>query len=189
MTQHDREKWDRKHAEADLYQDVSQVVLAYQAYFPMSGSALDVAGGTGRHAVWLARRGMDVTIVDVSPVALRQANRRAEESGVALHSLCQDLDLGLPAGSWDLIFSHLFFDRRLFNDFQKALAPGGRLVVIQPTQTNATRHAKPPERFLPRDDELPGLVDELDIVLYETGWLQDGRFDAVLVAERPRVDS
>ena len=46
MTQHDREKWDRKHAEADLYQDVSQVVLAYQAYFPMSGSALDVAGGT-----------------------------------------------------------------------------------------------------------------------------------------------
>ncbi|MBH57373.1 MAG: SAM-dependent methyltransferase [Planctomycetaceae bacterium] len=189
MTQHDREKWDRKYAEANLYQDVSQVVLAYQAYFPTSGSALDVAGGAGRHAVWLAKRGMDVTIVDVSPVALRQANCLAEESGVSLHSVCHDLDLGLPIGSWDLIFSNLFFDRRLFEEFQNALTPGGRLVVIQPTQTNATRHAKPPEKFLPQDNELPELVDGLNVILYETGWFQEGRFDAVLVAERPQVDS
>ena len=43
--------------------------------------------------------------------------------------------------------------------------------------------------FLPGDNELPGLVAGLDILLYETGWLQEGRFDAVLVAKSPFEDS
>ena len=65
MTQHDREKWDRKYAETNLYQDVSGSPLL-SGLLSNYGSALDVAGGAGRHAVWLAKRGMDVTIVDVA---------------------------------------------------------------------------------------------------------------------------
>ncbi|MCH2371495.1 MAG: class I SAM-dependent methyltransferase [Pirellulales bacterium] len=185
MTKSDKEKWDRKYAKQDLYQEVSQVVLAYQHWIPAEGKALDVAGGTGRHAIWLAQRGLDVSLVDVSSEALRQAAIRASEAGVELTTFCRDLDGGLPEGKWDFIFTNLFFDRRLFSYFREALAPGGRLMVIQPTQTNATRHQKPPGKFLPGDDELPGLAAGLEILLYETGWLQEGRFDAVLVAKSP----
>ena len=184
MPRIDQEKWDRKYAEGVLYQEVSRVVLAYQHLFPTRGKALDVAGGAGRHAVWLAQRGLDVTIVDVSSEALEQATSRAANAGVSLTTICQDLDEGLPAGPWDLIFSNLFFDRRLFSYFKAALAPGGRLIVIQPTQANALRHPKPSAKFLPEDNELPELVDELDLVFYETGWLQEGRFEAVLAAEK-----
>lgn len=185
MTKSDKEKWDRKYAREDLYQEVSQVVLAYQHWIPFEGKALDVAGGTGRHAIWLAQRGLDVSLVDVSSEALRQAATRAYEAGVELTTFCMDLDGGLPEGEWDFIFSNLFFDRRLFSCFREALAPGGHLMVIQPTQTNATRHQKPSGKFLPGDNELPELVAGLDILLYETGWLQEGRFDAVLVAKSP----
>lgn len=185
MTKSDKEKWDRKYAREDLYQEVSRVVLAYQHWIPSEGKALDVAGGTGRHAIWLAQRGLDVSLVDVSSEALRRAAIRAFEAGVELTTFCRDLDSGLPEGKWDFIFSNLFFDRRLFPCFGEALAPGGRLMVIQPTQTNATRHQKPPWKFLPGDNELPELAAGLDILLYETGWLQEGRFDAVLVAKSP----
>lgn len=189
MTRFDQEKWDRKYAVGPLSEQVSRVVLAYQHLIPTTGKALDVAGGAGRHGVWLAKRGLDVTIVDVSAEGLKQATERALDAGVSITTLCRDLDRGLPEGKWDLIFSILFFDRRLFPDFRQALAPGGRLVVIQPTKTNATRHAKPPERFLPEDTELPELVEGLDIIFYETGWLHEGRFDAVLVAESPNLKS
>ncbi len=189
MTQADKVKWDCKYAREELYQEVSQVVLAYQHWIPSDGKALDVAGGTGRHAIWLAQRGLEVSLVDISSEALQQATSRASKAGVELTTVCRDLDDGLPEGKWDLIFSNLFFDRRLFPRFMEALAPGGCLMVIQPTQTNATRHDKPPRRFLPGDNELPGLVAGLDILLYETGWLQEGRFDAVLVAKSPFEDS
>lgn len=183
MTQEDQQKWDRKYSEASLYQEVSKVVQAYESYFPRQGRALDIAGGAGRHSVWLAQRGLDVTLVDVSREALNQARARAENSGVQITTVCHDLDLGLPTGQWDLIFSNLFFDRNLFSLFAKSLAPGGRLIVIQPTLTNASRHKKPPVRFLPGDDELPALVEGLEVILYENDWLQDGRFDGVLIAE------
>ncbi len=183
MTQEDQQKWDRKYSQASLYQEVSKVVQAYEGYFPREGRALDIAGGAGRHSVWLAQRGLDVTLVDVSREALKQAHARAENSGVQITTVCQDLDSGLPAGKWDLIFSNLFFDRQLFPLFAQSLAPGGRLIVIQPTQTNASRHKKPPARFLPEDNELPTLVEDLEILLYENDWLQEGRFDGVLIAE------
>ncbi len=185
MTQEDREKWNSKYATSDLVQEVSKVVLSYEHLFPSSGKALDVAGGTGRHAVWLAERGMQVTLVDISEEALQRAALRAKNAGVKVDTICHDLDDGLPEGKWDLIFTNLFFDRRLFSQFGEALSPGGRLIVIQPTRTNATRHAGPPERFLPGDHELLELVPGLHVVFYETGWLQEGRFDAVLVAESP----
>lgn len=39
--------------------------------FPKGGTALDLAGGIGRHALWLAKRNWRVTVVDISEVANR----------------------------------------------------------------------------------------------------------------------
>ena len=44
---------------------------------PDSGIVLDVAGGTGRNALWLAAAGLTVTLVDVSEVALDIARTEA----------------------------------------------------------------------------------------------------------------
>ena len=84
-----------------------------------------------------------------------------------------------------MIFSHHFLWRQLFDFYPHLLAPGGVLVVVQPTVTNLERHEKPPRPFLLDDGELPTLVGDLDIVHYEEGWLAEGRHEAVIVARRP----
>jgi 2-polyprenyl-3-methyl-5-hydroxy-6-metoxy-1,4-benzoquinol methylase len=39
--------------------------------FPNGDTALDLAGGIGRHALWLAKKNWQVTVVDISEVAIR----------------------------------------------------------------------------------------------------------------------
>jgi SAM-dependent methyltransferase len=90
----------------------------------------------------------------------------------------------LPDGPWDLVLSFHFLRRALFADFPRILAPGGLLVYVQPTRTNLERHDRPPAGFLLEDGELPGLVQGLEIVQYEEGWLDEGRHEARLVARK-----
>jgi SAM-dependent methyltransferase len=146
---------------------------------------LDIAGGAGRHAIWLAKRGLDVTVVDISQVGLQIAAERGAAAGVSLQSMFVDIECDpLPPGPWDLIVCAHFLHRPLFAVFPQLLRPGGLLVVVHPTQANLERHEKPPRRFLLQDGELPTLVTGLEIVHYEEGWLAEGRHDAVLVARR-----
>lgn len=42
-------------------------------YIPKSGSVLDVGGGAGVYALWLARRGYDVYLVDIVDLHIQQA--------------------------------------------------------------------------------------------------------------------
>src|SRR4051812_10528508 len=53
--------------------------------------ALELGCGTGANAVWLAREGFDVTAVDISPLAVAEARRRAEEAGVGVRFLAADV--------------------------------------------------------------------------------------------------
>lgn len=52
-------------------------------HLPGSGRVLDVGGGAGRYAVWLAERGYDVTMVDLSGRQVEIAREKVAEHGVA----------------------------------------------------------------------------------------------------------
>ena len=186
MSQADRDKWNAKYADAEFApRQPSAGLVGLDRFLPRKGRAIDVAGGGGRHGIWLAKRGLDVTIADVSSVGLAIARRRADEAGVKVTLLETDLEaLPLPAGPWDLVVSICYLCRHLFPTFPRVLAPGGVLVVIQPTKRNLERCDKPPPDFLLEDGELPTLVRDLAVVHYEEGWLADDRHDAVLVARR-----
>jgi len=149
-------------------------------------AALDLAGGAGRHAIWIAKRGFQSTLVDVSDRALVIAAQRADDEGVEIDCVQRDLlESGMPDGRWDLILSCLFLHRPLLSQIAAALKPQGQLVMMQPTQTNLERFRRPPARFLLDDGELPGLIEDagLQVLHYREGWLEDGRHDAILVAE------
>jgi SAM-dependent methyltransferase len=187
MSDFDREKWNGKYAAwaDDAPREPSAVLASLDQHLPTRGRALDVAGGAGRNAIWLAQRGLDVTIADVSPTGLEIARRRAAEAGVKLTLVETDLAAAaIPQGPWDLILSVCYLWRPLYTAYPAALAPGGTLVVIQPTKKNLERHDKPPADFLLDEGELPRLITGLAIVHYAEGWLADDRHDAVLAARK-----
>jgi cyclopropane fatty-acyl-phospholipid synthase-like methyltransferase len=182
----DRQRWNTKYSQGSHSTATpSQAIVELARFLPTTGRALDIAGGAGRHALWLAERGLDVTLADVSDVGLQLAADRARQANCDIQLLQIDLqDAPFPSGPWDVIVSVHFLWRPLFTDFASGLAVGGKLIVVQPTRSNLQRHEKPPAPFLLEDGELPTLVAGLHIEHYEEGWLADGQHEAVVVARR-----
>lgn len=134
MSQKDRIRWDAAYAdrEPDRVPALPEVFSDHAEEFPASGSALDVACGSGRAAVWLAQRGLTVYGVDVSAVAITQARATAARYGVAerCHVEVADLDGGLPFGPQvDLVLCHRFRDPGLYPALAARLRPGGLLAI------------------------------------------------------------
>ncbi|HZD24534.1 MAG TPA: class I SAM-dependent methyltransferase [Acidimicrobiia bacterium] len=55
------------------------------------GQAIDLGCGAGEEAVYLAENGFDVTGIDISPTAIRLANRRASSAGMSVRFQVDDL--------------------------------------------------------------------------------------------------
>jgi len=183
--QGDRDRWNARYAEPADRAPPSAFLVALDDLLPWRGRALDVAGGAGRNALWLALRGLEVTLADVSDVALGQAAAAADAGGLRLATLQIDLERSpLPPGPWDLVLCTYFLHRPLLAAVGSILAPGGLLVFAHATRTNLERHPRPGPAHLLEDGELPGLVPGLEILRSEEGWLEAGRHEARLVARR-----
>jgi tellurite methyltransferase len=88
------------------------------------GRALDLACGAGRHALYLARLGWQVTAVDAAPAAIERLRRAAPEIDARL----ADLERGefrIEPASFDLICDFLYFQRDLFAAIREGVRPGG----------------------------------------------------------------
>lgn len=79
----DAEAWDERYAASELVwsAEPNRFVAEELADLP-PGRAVDLAAGEGRNAIWLARRGWQVTAVDFSAVALDKGVRLAGETAV-----------------------------------------------------------------------------------------------------------
>lgn len=192
MADEDRERWNAKYRRGGHARAEPSVALtSMQSWLPRAGRALDVAGGAGSNARWLAERGLEVTVVDVSDVALATAADEARRVGVELGAIRADLECEpLPAGPWDLVLCSHYVQRDLIPAIAQGLAPGGRFVWIHPTTKNLERHARPSRRFLLEPGEAPALVEDagLRVLWSEEAWLGEGpeaRFLSRVVAVRP----
>jgi tellurite methyltransferase len=179
MSESDRLRWNARYAEGGPVGAPATAITRMAHALPTSGRALDVAGGRGRHTRWLMSKGLDAHLVDVSDVVAAAA------AAQGLQATVWDLDGGLPPGPWDVILSHQFLERRVFEWAAEALTPGGRLLFVQPTTTNLERHPKPSARFLVAPEEVRMLAESagLTVLFYEESWGAEGRHEARLVAE------
>ena len=186
MSSNDREKWNQAYRARSDRLPPSAFVTGLGPLLPARGRALDVAGGAGRHALWLAGRGLEVTLADVSDVALAEAAQAAADAGLALATLQLDLEAApLPPGPWDVVLCSFFLHRPLFAHFAEALAPGGLLAVAHPTRRNLERHPKPGAAFLLEKGELATLAHGLEVMSCDEAWRESGVHEARLIARRP----
>jgi SAM-dependent methyltransferase len=145
VSDHDRQRWDERYAGRGpvTLDDVSlpAVFEVFADVFPTAGQDLELACGRGTAAVWLARRGMTVAGVDVSPVAITHAGALAVSAGVSQRCrfAVADLDTGLPAGPpADVVLCHRFRDPRLDGEVIARLAPGGVLAISALSEVGAS---------------------------------------------------
>ncbi|MFA9428849.1 class I SAM-dependent methyltransferase [Egicoccus sp. AB-alg2] len=189
MTENEaRTRWNTRHAARARHPDAARFLTAREDLLPRSGRALDVAGGTGRNAVRLARRGLRTTLVDVSDEACRQAREAAAAVGVALEVVRADVTTdGLPAGPWDVVLCHHFLDLAVWRSGAQALSPGGLLLACQPTVRNLERHERPARRWLLDEGQLAAEVAgwcDVEVIELDEGWTDEGRHEARLVVRR-----
>jgi tellurite methyltransferase len=132
--QSDRDRWNAKFLAGEGQLTDPDLLLTEACSGLAPGAALDLAGGAGRHALWLALRGWSVTLADVSDEGLALAARKAEETGVALtirrEPAADTVAWARQSGSprFDLITVFLFLMRDEFPALPGLLAPGGTLV-------------------------------------------------------------
>ena len=168
-------RWDRKYTDGlpMLTEPDPFFISAYEKFvvqsFPEAGTALDLAGGIGRHALWLASRGWQVTVVDVSDVAIARLSRSAQELGKKLELLVADAsEYEFEPVRFDLILFFFHLDRSLFPKLASALKTGGLLVCKMRLRWISDALAGPvPLNTDPlKRDEMPSLVPEMQVLYH-----------------------
>ncbi len=130
----ERESWNRRYSEGSHMSRTPDpfLVKAYdnfiQPLYPKGGTALDVAGGIGRHAIWLAQRDWRVTLLDISDVAIGQANQNAGKHADRIDLHMQDLTNFSSAETYDLVLVFFYLERRILPELERSLKSGGLLV-------------------------------------------------------------
>jgi SAM-dependent methyltransferase len=173
----DAEAWDERYAASELVwsREPNQFVAAELADLP-PGTAVDLAAGEGRNAIWLASRGWSATAVDFSQVALDKGARLAAQAGIDVTWVRADATAWQPPEPVDLVVvAYLQLpaeDRRqAVRGAGRMLAPGGTLLLVAHDSTNlaeGTGGPQDPSVLMTAEDVLDDLSGlDLEVVRAE----------------------
>lgn len=182
----DRIRWNEKYRRKDYPEDPSAIVKDFSGLVEPA-TALDIAAGRGRNALFLADKGFTVDAVDISDEGLSFLRGRHP----AIRSICADLDtFDIPIGRYGLIINILFLNRRLFPQIREGLRPGGLLIfeTLLETPGHAEHSTRGRDYFL-RENELLHSFLSLRILHYREerdGSQDSGRRLASLVAVKDK---
>jgi SAM-dependent methyltransferase len=148
------------------------------------GRALDLACGTGRHAIFLAQRGWQVTAVDASRVAVDLLRKRAP----TVDARAADLEKGefiIQPATWDLICDFFYLQRDLFPHIRRGVRPAGLFVATMHLFDDSPDPRPRNPDFLLRAGELAAAFADWTVLHYSEIAPQAGRRGvAELIARR-----
>ena len=189
-------RWNERFARREETRDFTPAApLAAAIAGVPPGTALDIACGAGRHAIFLAERGWRVIAVDGSRVGietmLAEAGTRECRGGIEAHVVDLESEpaaFPIEPDRYDLIADFYFLHRPMFAAIRSGVRPGGLFV--------AALHVPSPDGHRGHGFTLaPG---ELERMVHGWGWhivhareevpaVPGDHGTAELVARRPRV--
>jgi SAM-dependent methyltransferase len=186
-----RAHWDLKYDQGltSLTEPDPFFISAYQTFvdqsFPDAGAALDLAGGLGRHALWLANRRWQVSVVDISDVAIGKLTQTARELNVKLDLLVGDAaEYKFEPTRFDLIVLFYHLDRNLFPKMVSALSPGGVLICKMGLRWDSIKRRTAVSTDPLSRNELPSLVPGIHVLFHQERPVRD-RGVVEFVAKKP----
>ncbi|MFC2039277.1 class I SAM-dependent methyltransferase [Chloroflexota bacterium] len=153
------------------------------------GRALDIAMGTGRNAIYLAKMGFAVEGVDTSRQAVEEALVRARKEGVSIQTRVEDLEQipYIDEEAYDLVICFNYLQRSLMPQMKNWVKPGGMLVyetfIIDQVHFGKPRN---PDHLL-RHNELLHTLRDFRVLCYREGIIEDKKAIASILAQKVPV--
>lgn len=145
--------WEQHYREGKRGREDHPTILLVETEARLnSGTAIDLACGTGRNALFLAEKGWAVTAIDGSETAIATAKQRAASHGLPVKAEVADLtapDFQIPYGQFDLIVIAYYLQRDLIEQAKNAVKASGVILAIahtpEPGEEWTPKRAKPGE--------------------------------------------
>ncbi len=145
--------WDERYGSGTGgAEDAPTALLVEIAEKLAPGTAIDLACGAGRNALYLAQQGWAVTAVDGSEKAIELVRLRSAARGLQVDTKVADLTdstFRMPPDAYDLILIAYYLQRDLFAKVKEAVRPGGVVVAIvhtpEPGEKWSEKRAAPGE--------------------------------------------
>lgn len=198
MSDADLTKWDERYR-AGAYADrphPTRFLEAHLGELPR-GTALDVACGAGRNALFLARAGYRVDALDISPAALERGRSAAAAEGLEIDWIRADLEQGLDSiaeleARYDLIVMIRYVNLSLVPALIARLADGGCLLCEEHLQTRRAVAGPRSAAYRLGSNQLLRAAEPLRVRYYREGAAVDpdgrGVELAQLIGCRTRID-
>lgn len=164
----DPDGWDDRYRATDrLWSVEPNVFVADRLSGLEPGVGLDLASGEGRNAIWLAKRGWDMTAVDFSPVAVERGRAHSDD----VEFIVADVLTWRPNRSFDLVL--VAYLQLVLTDFEPLirravtwLNPGGELFMVGHDRTNIDQGVGGPQypEVLWDVDEIALWLEDLEIL-------------------------
>jgi SAM-dependent methyltransferase len=159
--------WNEKYTKScDPTKSPSRFLVEQIDRLPL-GRALDLATGSGRNAIYLAKNGYAVDAIDYSGVAVSQLKSFVNKQSLAVSVKQKDLTtFQIPEVTYDLIINFNYLERSLIPQMIKGLKPGG-MILFETYTIEQPRYGKPhnPD-YLLKPNELIKSFKELHIIYY-----------------------
>jgi SAM-dependent methyltransferase len=143
----------------------SDWVLRWAGLVSPGSVVLDLAGGMGRHSRFFAQRGCQVTLVDISPIAVATADNM--KGVTALQADLENAPWPFAPAQFDAIVVTNYLWRALFSQILGTLKPGGILIYETFARGQETIGRPSRAEFLLERGELLRVCDAMQIIAYE----------------------
>jgi SAM-dependent methyltransferase len=186
-----RTEWEARYAERGGAERAPTPLLVEHVGALPVGRALDLACGSGRHALWLARRGWTVDAIDYARAGLETLAAAARREALAVHPVQANLEeFPLPMEHYDVVVNVRYLQRTLFAPIKCAVRPGG-VVVFETFLRDQEQigHPRNPAFLLERG-ELGERFRDFAVLTYEEGLFETDSGPAYLarLLARRRLD-